>query len=180
MAQIDTGGGYEALVHKEGPLKTLFKVVKSSTSESIFDRIFMTGVSPVVVSDLTSGYNIAKNIYLKPKFNDLCGFHESEIEHAIKRIATECDLKEDRATEAVELMRTFYDGYAFAVNTKGNLYNPTLALYFMEEFSEACQNPRKMLDANLAADELKLLYASSWSSGISRCFTTRITNGPTS
>ncbi len=156
---------YEDLVHKEGPLKTLFKVVKSSTKASLFDRIFITGVSPVVMSDITSGYNIAKNIYLKPKFNDLCGFRETEIEHAIKKIAKECGLKEEHATKAVELMKTFYDGYAFTVDAKASLYNPTLALYFMEEFSETCRHPRKMLDANLAADEAKLLYVSETPGG---------------
>ncbi|MCP4110833.1 MAG: AAA family ATPase, partial [Desulfobacteraceae bacterium] len=56
---------YEALVYEEGPLKTLFKAVKSSTKESLFDRIFITGVSPVVMSDITTGYNIGENIYLR-------------------------------------------------------------------------------------------------------------------
>lgn len=56
---------YEALVYEEGALKTLFKAVKSATGESGFDRTFITGVSPVVMSDITSGYNIAENIYLE-------------------------------------------------------------------------------------------------------------------
>ena len=71
---------YEALVYGDGLLKTLFKVIKSSAGESLIDRTFITGVSPVVMSDITSGYNIAKNIYLKPQLNDLCGFTEKEIE----------------------------------------------------------------------------------------------------
>ena len=74
---------YEALVYEEGPLKTLFKAVKSSTDGSGFDRSFITGVSPVVMSDITSGYNIAKNIYLDSAFNDLCGFHEKEVGEAL-------------------------------------------------------------------------------------------------
>ena len=74
---------YEGLVYEEGPLRTIFKAVKSSTKESLFDRIFITGVSPVVMSDITSGYNIAENIYLNPNFNDLCGFTHAEIETAV-------------------------------------------------------------------------------------------------
>jgi hypothetical protein len=70
---------YEALVYEEGPLKTLFKAVKSFTDGSGFDRSFITGVSPVVMSDITSGYNIAKNIYFDQTFNDLCGFNEAEV-----------------------------------------------------------------------------------------------------
>ncbi len=75
----DTQSRYEALVFGEGPLKTLFKAIKASTSDSLFDRIFITGVSPVVMSDITSGYNIGENIYTDESYNDLCGFTEAEI-----------------------------------------------------------------------------------------------------
>ena len=151
---------YEALVYEEGPLKTLFKAVKSFTDGSGFDRSFITGVSPVVMSDITSGYNIAKNIYLDVTFNDLCGFHQSEIEQAVNDIARECGFKEKDAQGALDLMRIYYDGYAFAPDAKDMVYNPTLAIYFMEAFADACKYPRKMLDANLAADEAKLRYIS--------------------
>lgn len=151
---------YEALVYEEGPLKTLFKAVKSFTDGSGFDRSFITGVSPVVMSDITSGYNIAENIYLDPAFNDLCGFHEAEIEKAVKTIATECNLQEKDPLDALDLMRIYYNGYAFAPDAKGLVYNPTLAIYFMKAFLRTCKYPREMLDANLAADEAKLQYIS--------------------
>ena len=151
---------YEALVYEEGPLKTLFKAVKASTDGSGFDRSFITGVSPVVMSDITSGYNIAKNIYLTPVFNDLCGFHEAEIQKALGIIAAECGLGEKEAAEALEIMRIYYNGYAFALDAKDLVYNPTLAIYFMEAFSSDCKYPREMLDSNLAADEAKLQYIS--------------------
>ncbi len=75
------GGGtsrerYQELVHDQGVLKTLFKAIKSSTSSTGFDRVFITGVSPVVLSDITSGYNIAENIYFSRRLNDLCGFRD--------------------------------------------------------------------------------------------------------
>ncbi len=60
-------------------LKTIFKAVKSGTEGRGIDRVFVTGVSPVVMSDITSGFNIATDIYLEPEFNDLCGFHAEEI-----------------------------------------------------------------------------------------------------
>ena len=151
---------YEALVYEEGPLKTLFKAVKSATDGSGFDRSFITGVSPVVMSDITSGYNIAKNIYLDSEFNDLCGFHEKEIEKALNTISTECGLKENDIAEALDLMRVYYDGYKFAPNAEDSIYNPTLAIYFIEAFFKTCKYPRKMLDSNLAADDAKLRYIS--------------------
>ena len=63
MGVQSAGNRYEALVYDEGILRTFFKAVKSSTSGSMLDRVFITGVSPVVMSDITRGYNIAENIY---------------------------------------------------------------------------------------------------------------------
>ncbi len=157
---------YEHIVFGEGPLKTLFKAIKSSTSDSVFDRIFITGVSPVVMSDITSGYNIGKDISQKEIFNDVCGFQEAEIEKVLEAIARECETSErTNAASALDLMRIYYNGYKFAVNAKAPVYNPTLAIYFMEEFHETCKYPKKMLDANLSADETKLLYISQISQG---------------
>ncbi|MCP4126445.1 MAG: AAA family ATPase, partial [Gammaproteobacteria bacterium] len=151
---------YEALVYEEGPLKTLFKAVKSSTSESLFDRIFITGVSPVVMSDITSGYNIGENIYLDPELNDLCGFRETEIEDAVRNVADECNFGKQEAVDAVSLMRTYYNGYRFAPDADQPVYNPTLAIFFMKAFDRTCKYPREMLDENLAADDAKLRYVS--------------------
>jgi len=149
---------YESLVFEEGPLRTLFKAVKSSTAESLFDRIFITGVSPVVMSDITSGYNIGENIYLNPIFSDLCGFTESEVEHAVRSATDSYDLKKKNIMGATELMRTYYDGYKFSQDAKRSVYNPTLAIYFLKAFNETCKYPRNLLDANLATDDAKLEY----------------------
>ena len=151
---------YEGLVYEEGPLRTIFKAVKSSTKESLFDRIFITGVSPVVMSDITSGYNIAENIYLNPDFNDLCGFTHAEIETAVGDAVADCRLKEENISEALDMMRTYYNGYKFAPDADDVVYNPTLAVYFLKAFCETCKYPRKMLDTNLAMDAGKLEYIS--------------------
>ncbi len=156
---------YEALVYEEGPLKTLFKAIKSSTKSSLFDRIFITGVSPVVMSDITSGYNIGENIYLNPDINDLCGFTGPEINNAVKKIGKQCGFSVQAADDAVSLMRTYYNAYLFAPDADTPVYNPTLAIYFMKAFDENCKYPRKMLDSNLAADEAKLRYVSRLSRG---------------
>ncbi|MBF0202419.1 MAG: AAA family ATPase, partial [Desulfamplus sp.] len=83
---------YEALVKKEGILKTVFKNIKASASGSMFDRIFITGVSPVVMSDMTSGFNIGENVYLEPEYNDLCGFTEAEIHDIVEKMRSEISL----------------------------------------------------------------------------------------
>jgi hypothetical protein len=156
--QCSSEGRYEALVHEEGPLRTFFKAIKSSTSGSMFDRVFVTGVSPVVMSDITSGYNIAKNVYLEPEYNDLCGFRQAELEDVIKKIVDECGLEKEKIQEAVDMMQTYYNGYTFSYSADESVYNPTLSIYFLEQFEKSCQYPREMLDDNLAVDESKLEY----------------------
>ena len=165
MGVQSTGKRYEALVHDEGPLRTFFKAVKSSTSGSMFDKVFTTGVSPVVMSDITSGYNIAENIYFEPEFNDLCGFKQNEIEDVLKEIVDKCGFEKEKIQEAVNLMQTYYNGYTFSHATDEHVYNPTLSLYFFKQFEKTCSYPRKMLDSNLAVDESKLEYIAQISRG---------------
>jgi hypothetical protein len=161
----DSRARYEALVFEEGPLRTLFKAVKSSTKESLFDRIFIAGVSPVVMSDITSGYNIAKNIYLEPMYNDLCGFAHEEVKRALEAAAAERGPEKADVSGALETMRTWYNGYKFAPGAENAVYNPTLTLYFVDSFHEKGAFPRKMLDANLAMDAGKLEYISQLPGG---------------
>ncbi|TGN99879.1 ATPase AAA, partial [Candidatus Thiomargarita nelsonii] len=65
---------YKTLLSSEGTLKTFFRTVKSASSGRGLERVFITGVSPVLMTDITSAYNVAEDIYLEPEFNDLCGF----------------------------------------------------------------------------------------------------------
>ena len=160
MATKKDSAVYESLVHGDGLLKTLFKAVKASASNSLFDRTFITGVSPVVMSDITSGYNIAKNIYLYPEFNDLCGIAEQEIQDSIYKIINERDMKDLQAKSTLEIMRIYYNGYAFSYGAKSHVYNPTLAIYFFEELFKRGSYPDDMLDVNLATDDAKLHYVS--------------------
>lgn len=149
---------YEALLYGEGTFKTLFKAVKAASSGRGLDRVFITGVSPVVLSDATSGYNVAESIYLKPQFNDLCGFTEAEVAVTVRQLAAACHLRDGQAEEMLGVLRDFYNGYTFTVEQGESLYNPTLVLYFMKEFQERCEYPDEMLDNNLAMDQVRLGY----------------------
>ncbi|MGD9975540.1 MAG: AAA family ATPase, partial [Desulfatirhabdiaceae bacterium] len=120
--QQDKQKRYEALVFEEGPLRTLFKVIKSSTRHSLFDRMFITGVSPIVMSDITSGYNIAENIYSDPVLNDVCGFTHAEMEVAIRDVVKACGLNPNDVTEACDMMQTYYDGFKFAPEAAETIY----------------------------------------------------------
>ncbi len=156
---------YKTLLYGEGAVKAIFKAVKSASAGRGLDRVFITGVSPVVLSDITSGYNIAENIYLRPEFNDLCGFWESEIADTLTQIVKECNLPQEKASEALTMIRTFYNGYSFSYDANNLVYNPTLALYFMKSFQNDCKYPRKLLDTNLAMDKGKITYISQLPGG---------------
>ncbi len=151
---------YFSLVRDQGPLRTFFKTVKALTTSTMFDRVFITGVSPVVMSDITSGYNVAENIYFESEFNNLCGFTQNEVEEVIRHIVEACNFeeKENKIGEAVELMRVYYNGYKFSYKNNEYIYNPTLSIYFFKQFQKECEYPFEMLDDNLAVDESKLEY----------------------
>jgi len=141
-------------------MKALFKTIKMAASGQGLGRVFITGVSPVAMSDLTSAYNVAGNIYLLPQFNTLCGFREAEIDAVLSRITEECNFPQSDANEALAMMRTFYNGYRFSRNTEEQVYNPTLALYFLKVFQRDCRYPDRILDSNLAMDRGKMHYIS--------------------
>nr|VFK35773.1 MAG: Predicted AAA-ATPase [Candidatus Kentron sp. MB]VFK77572.1 MAG: Predicted AAA-ATPase [Candidatus Kentron sp. MB] len=152
---------YQALLSGEGAMKTLFKTVKMAAGSGGIGRVFLTGVSPVAMSDLTSAYNVAENIYLDERFNELCGFREAEIVGMTAAIANDCHLPEERALDAVAMMRTFYNGYRFSRRAREHVYNPTLALYFLKVFQRECRHPDEILDNNLAMDRGKMHYIAS-------------------
>jgi hypothetical protein len=147
---------YEALLYGEGLLKTVFKAVKAAAGQGL-DRVFITGVSPVALSDITSGYNVATNIYLEPRFNALCGFTETEISDLLNTLAQDTSFTWS-VEEALAIMRTFYNGYCFNTEETVTVYNPTLSLYFLNALLRDGHYPRKMLDNNLAMDRKRLLF----------------------
>ncbi len=151
-------GDYQELVHSDGPFKFLFKWVKAAVGRKGIDRLFITGVSPLVMSDVTSGMNVARNVYLKPRLAELCGFTEEEVVDLVDRTLDERGDSEVTAADAMLMMREWYNGYRFALGVPGKVYNPTLVFYFLLELLEAGRFPRQMLDSNLAADDRKLDY----------------------
>jgi hypothetical protein len=150
---------YEDLLQGQGILKTLFKTIKGGASLSMLDRVFITGVSPLVLSDITSGYNVVSSIYLYDKFNDLCGFTQAELETMVTKIVEDCQLSNDRVKPILDTLKNFYNGYRFSENEQLPLvYNPTLVFYFLEAYQRNCHAPAQMLDSNLAMDKAKLKY----------------------
>jgi len=149
---------YQELVESEGTIKTFFKAVKAGAEGRGIDRVFLTGVSPVVLSDITSGYNVAKDLTHLDEYYDLCGFTANELADALAGVLAIRSLPDEAASEILDLLHRFYNGYRFGEGDNPPIYNPTLALYFLDYFSRYGRYPRQMLDDNLAMDRNRIQY----------------------
>jgi hypothetical protein len=155
---------YRALFDADGPFKELFKSVKSGTEGQGLERVFVTGVSPVALNDLTSGFNNAKDVSDHRAFANLCGFREAEIRDALERIAETRDLV-GTPDELLETMRTWYNGYRFSDDVEDLLYNPTSVLYFLEHLADSGEPPKVLHDQNLRTDRGKLVFLANTTAG---------------
>jgi len=156
---------YGALLQGEGAVRSIFKAVKGAASGMGLERVFITGVSPIAMSDITSAYNVAKNIYLLPQFNQLCGFTEGEVTDVIRHLMEQQNLPEQQLADVITMMRTYYNGYRFAKKSDHHVYNPTMVLYFLEHFADNGSLPENMLDSNLSMDRNKIHYIARLSDG---------------
>ncbi|MCC6136279.1 MAG: AAA family ATPase [Candidatus Contendobacter sp.] len=149
---------YQELVQGEGTIKTFFKAVKDGAERGQIDRTFLTGVSPVVLSDITSGYNVTSDISVDPDYHDLCGFNADELRAVLETVAVVHGFDAGQVETALALMRDFYNGYRFSVQRKDRVYNPTLALYFLQYLARHGEYPAHLLDDNLAMDRNRIHY----------------------
>jgi len=160
---------YRGLVETGGPFKELFKSVKSAMRGQGIERVFVTGVSPVALNDITSGFNIGKNLSLDPDLAGLCGFREQEIRDLLAPIAAERGLSPETVEELVDTMRTWYNGYRFTDDPAGDdeelLYNPTNVLYFLDHIYRRGKPPQELYDENLRTDRGKPAFLARSAAG---------------
>jgi hypothetical protein len=156
---------YQRLVGSNGLLRYIFREFKSATRGKGVDRIFATGVSPVVMSDISSGANILQNRSQAIQLNNLCGLTHEEVEQLLVQTCNECQFSESKYQEALNMMERWYEGYSFDLSKHERLYNPTLCFYFLQHLKEMCTYPRKILDANLAPDQEKLEFIKNMPGG---------------
>ena len=146
---------YWALTHASGFYREIFKVFKG-----MFDRIFMTGVSPVTLDDLTSGFNIGWHISTKPTFNQMLGFSTEDVRNMIVYYKETGKIRQDADVEAIIAdMKPWYDNYCFsedALRTQSKVFNCDMVLYYLRNYMETGQAPRQMIDPNTKTDYGKM------------------------
>ncbi|MBD9093928.1 MAG: AAA family ATPase [Bacteroides oleiciplenus] len=148
---------YKSETHGTGYLRSFFDTVKAGTDSTI-KRCFVTGVSPVTMDDLTSGFNIGTNYSLSPEFNEMTGFTEEEVRAMLDYYATTCEFHHS-TDELIEAMKPWYDNYCFAEKSYGSttMYNSNMVLYFVDNYIRNEGNmPRNMIEENIRVDYNKL------------------------
>ena len=148
---------YENETHGEGYLRKFFNTIKAGTSSSL-GRCFVTGVSPVTMDDLTSGFNIGTNYSTSPEFNELVGFTEEDVREMLDYYRTTVEFHHT-TDELIEAMKPWYDNYCFAEESYGRttMYNSNMVLYFVDNYIRSgCQLPKNMIEDNIRTDYNKL------------------------
>ncbi len=148
---------YKSETYGTSYLRSFFDTVKAGTDSTI-KRCFVTGVSPVTMDDLTSGFNIGTNYSLSPEFNKMTGFNEEEVRAMLDYYATTCQFHHS-TDELIEAMKPWYDNYCFAEQSYGSttMYNSNMVLYFVDNYiRNGGYMPRNMVEENIRVDYNKL------------------------
>ena len=153
MLRAEASSDYCDITHGQGFYREWFKAFKAS-----FNRIFMTGVSPVTMDDLTSGFNIAANISQKPQFNAMLGFSEAEVLKLYTDFKGLGAYQEGEPADWVKSIKPWYDGYCFSEDKVGTecVFNSDMALYHLSSLLDSGRAPKNMVDVNIKTDYDKL------------------------
>ena len=142
---------FKNLVSKNGKIRKWYEILKEGT-ESVIDRIFITGVAPITLDSLTSGFNIGSDKTQNSKFNEMMGFTKDEL----IRMMQELELSKQEQEEILPIMKENYDGYKFALDGREKIYNSNMCLYFLNNYIEQRKIPNQLIDVNIASDYSKL------------------------
>lgn len=146
---------YHAITHADGFYRDVFKKFKGN-----FERIFMMGVSPVTLDDVTSGFNIGWNISIKPEFDEMLGFSTTDVVKMFTYYKEYGSIPADSDIDAiVNDMKPWYDNYCFAkqaLKKKTRMFNCDMVLYYLRNYMDAGCPPEEMIDPNTRTDYGKM------------------------
>ena len=146
---------FKGIVGKGGFVRSFYETLKTATMTGAIDRLFITGVTPMMLDSLTSGFNIGKNISQYEAFNSMVGFTKAEVETLFQPLLEQQGI--DEATLMADIKR-WYNGYRFHSEATETIYNANMVLYFLDNFDyKRCAYPKYMLDENIASDYGKIL-----------------------
>ena len=148
---------YRNQTHGEGYLRQFFNTIKGAAGNTL-GRVFVTGVSPVTMDDLTSGFNIGTNYSLSSDFNEMTGFTEEEVREMLDYYGSVLPFNHT-TDELIKVMKPWYDNYCFAEESYGKttMYNSVMVLNFVDNYIRSgYQIPKKMVETNIRIDYDKM------------------------
>ena len=150
---------YRGVTHGGGFYRNFFATLKAGAEQSDggIARLFVTGVSPITLDDVTSGFNVGDNVSLEPGFNELLGFTEAEVRGLLETYRGLGALDQD-VDEALDTMRDWYGGYRFAAGAERSVYNTDMVLYYLNRSIPNRPMPDYLIDQNVRVDYGKLRH----------------------
>jgi hypothetical protein len=150
---------YHELTHGAGFFRFFFSVFKGAVDQvdTGISRMYITGVSPVTMDDVTSGFNIGQNISLDPTFNEMLGLTEPDVIEMLSYYRDNGMALPDLGA-TLDIMRVWYDNYRFSEEVTNHLFNTDMVLYFIKNLLKLGKYPKKMVDPNVKIDYRKLRH----------------------
>lgn len=143
---------YRELTADDSFLKTFFKTLKEGRKTGAVTNIFVTGVLPITMDDLASGYNIADFISLHPTFEGMLGFTQKEVDRLLDEVYRDYEIDPTTRKEVDDIIKSHYNGYHFVDPNGEALYNSTILMYFLKQFCAFQSVPEFLTDLNLRTD----------------------------
>ncbi len=148
---------HHALTHDDGFYRSFFATLKTGTDTGALERLFVTGVSPLAMDDVSSGFNIGRNLSLSPELNAMLGFTEDEVKQVLCTYHDAGAIGE-HPDDALATMRQWYNGYRFAEEADEDVYNTDMVLYYLAESRGRSSPPLRLIDDNVRVDYGKLRH----------------------
>ena len=145
-------GDFKESVSRNGFVRKFYESIKTATGEGVVDRLFVTGVSPLTLDSLTSGFNIGTDLTTDQRFNHMLGFLQDEVEEILQGSGVDSE----SLPQTMSDVRQWYNGYRFYQDAPKRLYNPDMVLYFAKEYARLGRYPDDLLDTNIASDYGKI------------------------
>ncbi len=139
---------FKETISRTGFVRNWFEIVKNATASGVIDRIFATGVSPVTLDSLTSGFNIASNLTRDAYLNEMLGFTEEEILLLINELPADSI----PADKLLSDLKSYYNGYLFSEMAHKKLYNSDMVLYYIKNYLRTGGAPIELVDSNVSSD----------------------------
>lgn len=165
---------YQQLTAEDSFFKSFFKTLKEGRETGAIANVFMTGVLPILIDELASGFNIASIITLDHEFESMLGFTQSEVDRLLDAVYADYDINPTTRPEVDTVIRNHYNGYHFVDPAGEPLYNSTILMYFLNHFTRYKEMPEFLTDLNLRTDLSWVRRLTSAHAGDTEAFVTQL------